>query len=201
MGIMWPPRLTACMTLAYPEPMHTPLTIFDDPADYASRFVSGDHMSVAEAHVFFADQHHGQTDKQDRDYYLHHLVPIAESVEHLGDAAVIAALGHDWIEDIIKDVTRATTILCAMRAPGSAISAIVSVTRIPGETYTSLITRSCADPLGVEIKLADNKRNITSNPALALIDLTLAESLLTNRYLPARDRLIEARTRHRAGLN
>lgn len=157
-------------------------------------------MSVPEAHEFFRAAHAGQKDKQGRDYYRHHLVPIADEVGGLGDVAVIAALGHDYIEDVHDgDIKAGALALHDARVPDEAISAIVSVTRIPGESYEDLITRSCAHRLGCEIKLADNQHNIVSNPALALIDLKKAVSLLTKRYLPARDRLIEARTLHRLG--
>lgn len=158
-------------------------------------------MTVADAHAFFKAAHAGQVDAQGRDYYEFHLVPIAKSVEHLGDLAVIAALGHDYIEDIHDgDIDAGVTALRAAGCPERSIAAIVSVTRKPGETYGDLIARSCADELGCEIKLADNAHNIASNPALALIDAKKARSLLTKRYLPARDRLIEARTLHRRGL-
>lgn len=158
-------------------------------------------MTVADAHAFFKAAHGGQTDQQGRDYYTAHLAPIAASVEHLGDIAVIAALGHDYIEDVHEgDLDAGVAALRTEGCPEDAIAAIVSVTRLPGETYSDLITRSCADPLGVHIKLADNAHNIASNPSLALRDEQKAHSLLTRRYLPARDRLIEARTRHALGL-
>lgn len=158
-------------------------------------------MTVADAHAFFKAAHAGQTDKQERDYYEFHLVPVAQAVEHLGDLAVIAALGHDYIEDVHEgDIEAGCTALRAAGCPEVAITAIVSVTRLPGETYGDLIARSCADPLGCEIKLADNGINIASAPGLAATDPARAHSLLTRRYLPARDRLIEARTLHRLGL-
>lgn len=158
-------------------------------------------FDVAAAHAFFKAAHAEQVDKQGRDYYLHHLVPIAASVEHLGDIAVIAALGHDYIEDIHKgDIEAGVAALRAVGCPEEAIAAIVSVTRMPGETYADLITRSCAHPIGVHIKLADNAHNIASNPALALVDPKKAESLLLKRYIPARDRLIRAALLHELGL-
>lgn len=158
-------------------------------------------MTVADAHAFFKAAHAGQVDKQDRDYYTGHLVPIAEKVAHLGDLAVIAALGHDYIEDVHHGVVGAgIAALAAAGCPDPAIIAIVSVTRMPGESYADLIGRSCADPIGVEIKLADNAHNIESNPGLAATDPEKAKSLLVGRYLPARDRLVEAATLHRLGL-
>lgn len=158
-------------------------------------------MTVTEAHAFFQSAHAGQVDQQVRDYYEHHLVPVAQAVEHLGVEAVIAALGHDYIEDILDgDVEEGVRRLRSVHCPERSIAAIVSVTRLPGETYSDLITRSCADALGCEIKLADNGVNIISNPSLAQSAPEKAHSLLTKRYLPARDRLVEARTLHRLGL-
>lgn len=159
-------------------------------------------MTVAQAHAFFKAAHAGQVDKQGRDYYEYHLVPVAASVAHLGDEAVIAALGHDYIEDVHDgDLDAGVTALQAEGTPQRSIDAIVSVTRLPGESYPDLITRSCADPLGVHIKLADNAINIESSPGLAVTDPQKAHSLLVKRYLPARDRLIEARLKHTLGLS
>lgn len=147
---------------------------------------------VARAHAFFKAAHAGQVDAQGRDYYTAHLVPIAQSVEPLGDVAVIAALGHDYIEDIHHgDIDAGVAALRAEEVPEEAISAIVSVTRIPGEPYMDLIARAAAHPLGVFVKLSDNAYNIESNEALSRIDPDKARSLLTRRYLPARGRLIE----------
>lgn len=158
-------------------------------------------MTVTAAHAFFAAAHTGQTDAQGRDYYTHHLAPIAASVEHLGDDAIIAALGHDYIEDIHAGaLDSGVAALKAAGTPDRAIAAIVAVTRRPGETYATLIARAAADPLACEIKLADNTHNIAANPALAATDPAKAHSLLTKRYLPARDQLITARTHHHLDL-
>ena len=163
-------------------------------------------LTVEACDAFVRVQHAGQVDKAGRDYYNHHLVPIAAAVAHLGDHAIMAALLHDWIEDILDgDINEGVGRLRAIGCPEPVIAAVVSVTRITRadgtkEKYTDLIARSCDDPLGVYIKLADNGHNITSNPDLAVTDPKQAKSLLSNRYLPARDRLIAARSLHMLGM-
>lgn len=155
----------------------------------------------AEARVFFAEQHAGQVDKIGRDYYLSHLEPIAAALAYLGPEAEIAGLGHDWIEDVLDgDIDKGIAELRRRQCPERSIRAIVSVTRIPGESYNDLIDRSCADELGVEIKLVDNRQNLISNPDLAVVNLKQAKSMINGRYLPARDRLLEARVLHALGL-
>lgn len=149
-------------------------------------------FTVTDAGRLAAEAHAGQVDKLGRDYFNAHLVPIAEAVAHLGEHAVCAAYLHDIIEDTDWDADG----LRDAGVPESVVATVVSVTRMPGETYDDLIARSCADPLGVHIKLADNTHNIASNPALAVVDQEKAHNLLMGRYLPARDRLIEARARH-----
>lgn len=153
-------------------------------------------FTVEDAHRLASTAHRGQTDKQGRPYYEGHLLPIAEEVASLGPQAVMAALLHDVIED--THMTEAH--LLTLGVPDDVVRAVASVTKRDGESYEALISRSCADPLGVHIKLADNAHNIRSNPALAVNDLAKAESLLNDKYLPARDRLIAARTRHELGL-
>lgn len=139
------------------------------------------------------DAHDDQVDKQGRDYYEHHLVPVAESLAHLGEHAVMAGYLHDIVEDHgdLYSLDR----LRALGIPEPVVRAVDSVSRRPGESYFDLIDRACADPLGVHVKIADNEHNILSNPGLAVMDEAHAQTLLAGRYLPARDRLIAARTR------
>ena len=141
--------------------------------------------------------HTGQTDLTGRDYFTGHLDPIAASIHRYGDRAIAAAWLHDIIEDTRHWPTPITVIqLHAWGVPAIVIEAVDAVTRRPDETYKELITRACAHPLGCIVKLADNWYNIISNPGLAQVDRQKAESMLRTRYIPARDRLIAARTRY-----
>lgn len=150
-------------------------------------------FTVIDARDLARRAHAGQKDQQGRDYFTHHLAPIAAALEAYGDPAVIAG----WLHDIVEDHPEYTLDrLRSLGVPYAVVRAIDSVTRRENETYDDLITRSCADPIGVLVKLADNAHNIASNPSLAVIDLPKAQRLLIKRYVPARARLIEARLRH-----
>lgn len=149
-----------------------------------------------EAEAFFSAEHEGQEDLQGRDYFIHHLIPVAHLLLPLGTEAYIAGLGHDYIEDVHPGgIARGVAALLDARIPEASIEAIVAVTRLPGETYAALIDRACAHPLGTEVKLADNEVNLRGIPSLAQVDYAKARSL-TGRYLNARDRLIRARIAH-----
>lgn len=163
-------------------------------------------FNLAACNAFAQEQHSGQVDKMDRDYYQHHLLPVAAKVKHLGEHAIMAALLHDYIEDIHHgDIPAGVDVLRERGVPEPVIAAVCSVTRITfpdghKEPYADLIARSCDDALGVHIKLADNEVNIANNPALSALDPAKGKSLLTKRYLPARDALIIARTLHSLGI-
>lgn len=159
-------------------------------------------FTVEDARAMARAAHAGQKDKQGRDYYEHHIVPIAESVVALGEEAVIAALLHDIVEDTNEDsdINWTVELLSEAGVPERSVRAVDSVTRREGEPYPDLITRSCDDELGVHIKLADNGQNISANPGLAAVNFEKAERLLNGRYIPARDRLIVARYEWANGL-
>jgi (p)ppGpp synthase/HD superfamily hydrolase len=125
--------------------------------------------------------HAGQVDKQGRDYFEHHLWPIAASLRPFGEDAVLAGLLHDIVED--TDVTPAD--LLAAGVPQVVVDAVLAVSRRPEETYPELIARAAAHPLGRLVKLADNYRNLTGLTDLATHDPDAA-ARLRPRYEQAR---------------
>ena len=133
------------------------------------------------------ERHRGQVDKQDRDYYEAHLVPIARLLLPFGAAAATAGLLHDIVEDT------GTTLdeLRALGLPEPVVSAVDAVSRRDGEFYEDLIGRACADPLGRLVKLADNWHNLTGLDDLATVDPEAADRLRA-KYLAARARLSAA---------
>lgn len=142
--------------------------------------------------------HAGQVDKQGRDYFTHHLEPIAKLAEPLGEHAVMVAYLHDLIED--TDWT--LDDLAQRGCPAEVVEAVDVVTRRPGETYTEFIQRVCdsgllpnSSLLAIDVKLFDNEHNINCNAEFAAIDPVKAEQLLNQRYKPARVQLLAARAR------
>lgn len=132
--------------------------------------------------------HAGQKDKAERDYFAAHLTPIADGAQVFGLEVEQAA----WLHDIIEDTDLNAGDLTRLGVGSDVVAAVESVTRRKDETYTELIVRACAHEIGRLVKLVDNAWNITSSPALAAIDPAQAESMLRNRYYPARERLLQA---------
>jgi (p)ppGpp synthase/HD superfamily hydrolase len=132
--------------------------------------------------------HAGQVDKAGRDYFDAHLTPIAEAAAVFGPAAEAAG----WLHDILEDTDVEADGLVAQGVDVEVVAAVESVTRRADETYEQLIDRAAAHPLGRFVKLVDNAWNITSNPVLAALDAERAASMLRDRYLPARARLLAA---------
>jgi (p)ppGpp synthase/HD superfamily hydrolase len=106
--------------------------------------------------------HEGQVDKQGRNYFAYHLLPIAESLRPFGSLAYVAGLLHD----IIEDTPMTYAGLTARGFPRAVVAAVRSVTRQVGEPYGDLIERAAADPLGRLVKLADNWHNLSSLDSL-----------------------------------
>lgn len=143
---------------------------------------------VERAQKIARDAHAGQQDKVGRDYFLAHLEPIASAAHVFGSTVTAAA----WLHDVLEDTTVTVADLKSVGVSSTVIQAVQSVTRREDETYSELIDRACADPVGRLVKLVDNAWNITCNPALAATDPQRAASMLKDRYEPARRRLLDA---------
>lgn len=162
--------------------------------------------SVDGARALARAAHAGQVDKQGRDYFDAHLAPIAHGTDALAahmefGAADRAALGPRergrlvaaaWLHDALEDTATTSADLASAGVDPRTIAAVESVTRRADEPYEALITRACADPIGRLVKLVDNTWNLTSNPDFARVDPARARELREERYLPARQRLLDA---------
>ncbi|TDC00024.1 HD domain-containing protein [Micromonospora fluostatini] len=101
-----------------------------------------------------ARAHQGQRDKLGRPY-IDHVRAVGALLAYRGYRAVQAGVLHDIVED-------AALTLDDLRDAGYdelVVGAVDAVTRRDGETYTDLITRAAAHPLGRHVKLADNVHN------------------------------------------
>lgn len=132
--------------------------------------------------------HASQLDKLGRDYYDAHLRTIAEGAAVFGTEAEAAG----WLHDVIEDTEISADDLRERGIPEHVVTAVESVTKVPGQEYDELITRACQHPLGRFVKLVDNAWNIACNPALAEVDPDKAHDLMAEKYLPARQMLLAA---------
>ena len=139
---------------------------------------------AARAAQLARDAHAGQLDKQGRDYYEAHLVPIADSLAPFGEYAWAAGILHD----IVEDTSTGYDDLAAAGIPPEVVDAVRAVTRVPGERYQRLIERACAHPFGRLVKLADNWHNLNDLAGLEQTDPATAERL-RRRYVTARQAL------------
>jgi (p)ppGpp synthase/HD superfamily hydrolase len=110
--------------------------------------------TVQDALDLATSAHAGQVDKAGRPY-IEHPRTVAALVAVHGEAAEMAALLHDVVED--TDVT--LDDLRAAGYPDEVVSAVDSVTRRAGEAYIDMVCRAAADPIGRLVKLADNANN------------------------------------------
>ena len=97
--------------------------------------------------------HRGQLDKHGKPYILHSLRVMMRQPDV---TAQIVAVLHDVIEDT-------PFTLDDLRAAGFSAEiceAVDCLTRRPGETYPSMISRVAANPLARRVKLADLEDNM-----------------------------------------
>ncbi len=142
---------------------------------------------TAQAFTIAHNAHRGQRDKQGRDYLLWHLAPIASTLRPFGEHAEAAG----WLHDVLEDTAVTTADLVRAGVPDVVIDAVLAVTRRGSETYDDLIARSCAHPIGLLVKLADNWANLTGLADLARTDPDTA-ARLREKYTRARETLLAA---------
>lgn len=147
--------------------------------------------AIDRAHAIARAVHEAQR-YQGKDYYEHHVLPVAEAVRHHGPVIYIAALLHDVIEDSAGPAARrpydAPTLLDA-GIPAASVSIVVAVSRVPGEAYSALIERAAATRDSAIVKWSDNRRNLDA----CIQD---GNSGLAKRYLKFGQVLAEALAGH-----
>ena len=97
--------------------------------------------------------HKGQKDRSGKEYIMH---PIRVSERCKTMPAKIVAILHDTIED--TEIT--PEILLSEGFPQNIVDAVLSVTKLDGESYEDFVRRSEKNPIGKEVKLADLEDNM-----------------------------------------
>lgn len=100
-----------------------------------------------------ANAHTGQFDKAGQPYILHPLrVMLRVGSAHERMAAVL----HDVVEDTPVSMQQ----LVGEGFPREVITAVEALTKRPGESRIDAARRAAADPVGRQVKLADNAENM-----------------------------------------
>ncbi|KAA0981619.1 HD domain-containing protein [Pseudomonas sp. ANT_J28] len=109
-------------------------------------------QTLERAIAIAATAHEGQVDKGGSPYILHPL-KVMLRVTTLEER--IVAVLHDVVEDC-------GISLDDLRKEGfseAVLTAIESVTKVPGESYETFVERAAQDPIGRVVKLADLEEN------------------------------------------
>src|SRR4051794_5193890 len=112
--------------------------------------------TLEDAIALAVEKHRGQRDKNGRPYILHPLRVLHRLDWNAPEAARIAAVFHDVVED--TDVT-----LDELRQrcfPEEAVRAIGLLTKKSGEAYPEFIERLLHDPIARLVKRADLEDNM-----------------------------------------
>src|SRR5262245_38340414 len=100
-----------------------------------------------------AAAHAGQVDKAGQPYILHPLrVMLRVQLPHERMAAVL--------HDVVEDTTVTLDQLRAEGFPVAVVDAVAALTKLPGETRLQAAARAAANPIALEVKLADNAENM-----------------------------------------
>lgn len=109
-------------------------------------------QTLERAIAIAATAHSGQVDKGGAPYILH---PLKVMLRMNSLEERIVAVLHDVVEDC-------GISLDDLRKEGfseAVLSAIESVTKVPGESYEDFVERAAQDPIGRVVKLADLEEN------------------------------------------
>ena len=109
-------------------------------------------QTLERAIAIAATAHTGQVDKGGAPYILH---PLKVMVRMTTLEERIVAVLHDVVEDC-------GVSLNDLREEGfseEVLSAIESVTKVPGESYEDFVDRAAQNPIGRAVKLADLEEN------------------------------------------
>ena len=109
-------------------------------------------QTLERAIAIAATAHAGQVDKGGAPYILH---PLKVMLRMSSLEERIVAVLHDVVEDcgISLDDLRKEGFSVAV------LSAIESVTKVPGESYEDFVERAAQNPIGRVVKLADLEEN------------------------------------------
>ena len=108
---------------------------------------------LARAIEIAASAHATQVDKGGAPYVLH---PLRMMMKQTTEAAMIAAVLHDVIEDTPWTLAK----LRAEGFPEQVLDAVVCLTKREGEDYATFIARAGANPIARAVKLADLEDNM-----------------------------------------
>ncbi|TMU76673.1 HD domain-containing protein [Pseudomonas fluorescens] len=109
-------------------------------------------QTLERAIAIAATAHAGQVDKGGAPYILH---PLKVMLRMTTLEERIVAVLHDVVEDcgVSLDDLRKEGF------SGDVLSAIESVTKVPGESYEDFVDRAAQNPIGRVVKLADLEEN------------------------------------------
>ncbi len=141
--------------------------------------------TIASTDVIARLAHYNQHDKAGNSY-IDHPRTVARILRNEGfsDNVVMAGLLHD----VVEDTSVTLDDLRNLGYPEAVVRAVDSVTRREGETYMDLIRRAAADPIGREVKLADNLTN--SDPERLALLSEDEQAWFTQKYAKARKVLL-----------
>lgn len=100
-----------------------------------------------------ARAHMGQVDRGGAPYILH---PMRVMLDVEGEHAQMAAVLHDVLED--TDVTAKD--LADAGIPEPVIAAVIALTKLPGMSRMDAAKMAAADPIAIQVKIADLRDNM-----------------------------------------
>ena len=138
--------------------------------------------SLEESIAFASLKHEGQLDKMRQPYILH---PLRVMLMLLTFVERTVGVLHDVLED--TDTTEEE--LRDRGYPIVIVDAIISVIKIPGESYEDFVRRAAKNPIGMNVKKADILDNI--NPIRGYNMEPAKRDRLKNKYTKALEILRE----------
>jgi len=140
-----------------------------------------DHLERALGLAFRA--HAGQVDKLGEPY-IGHVVRVAAAVSGVERQCV--ALLHDIVEDTSTSLDELAKVF-----PSEVVRAVDAMTKRPNEGYHDYLERVAADPVALDVKLADMADNCAPRRLMGLAEAD--GQRLAKKYEEARSVLLSRR--------
>lgn len=147
-------------------------------------------MNVTARAAYIAETaHRGQVDKSGADYITH---PHRIAVSLIAQKATHVAVALGWLHDVVEDTALTLDdIAAAFPLMDDLVQALDAITHRPGEPRADYYARVKADPIALEVKLADIADN--TDPVRSALLGEADRVRLAAKYAKAMDDLTESR--------
>ena len=107
-----------------------------------------------------ATRAHSEQKRSDGKPYITHPRAVASLVAHEGRGYECVA----WLHDVVEDTDFTISGIIEEGFDQDIVDAIIALTKVEGEPYSSYLLRACCDTIATSVKIADLTHNLSDHP-------------------------------------